>query len=177
MHVDDAFNTKSNHRTTARLMPGSQRHGSGDGAAPVIAGVVWSLLLAGCGSLTVYPDHQVVRARVIEVWPEQRMIDDWRETLMTLEDAPSLEIYAHQYRRVDIYAGRTLRSAHFESPVAPAAMHLSKGDVVEVDIGLKTRDAIKFDELSLVTRFACGESDRQCRSASSGLIVLGPVKY
>jgi hypothetical protein len=136
-------------------------------------GILSTLLLVACSLATVYPDHQPVRARVIQVWTTQRMIEDWRVNLQQLDGAPPLQRYVDDFRRVDVYAGRTMRAARFENAVARAGLRLSKGDIIEMDTGLKSQSPIRFEDLGLVTRFACGDADRRCADDPTKRVSLG----
>jgi hypothetical protein len=137
--------------------------------------LISSLGLTACVSPQVSSDHQLLRVRVVRIWTDQEMIDDWVNHLRSLAGAPPLESYLGEYRRETVFLGYAGRGDRYDYSLAAATMRLEPGDVVELDFGTKDHLARAFEDIPKVRRVVCSAADVACindarRGASLGRV-------
>lgn len=54
--------------------------------------------LTACMLPTLYKDHQLARGRVTKVWTNEAMVEDWRDNIKSLHEAPDWDEYIQNYQ-------------------------------------------------------------------------------
>ena len=135
------------------------------------------LALTSCALHGVYVDHEVIRVRVVRIWTDQEMIDDWQDHLRVLAGAPPLSPYLVDYRRDTVFLGYAGRGNRYEYAVAPANAPLGVGDVVELDVGARSHGPRAFDDLPAVVTLVCRAADHECLADPKRGASLGTIRY
>ena len=110
----------------------------------------------------LYRDHQVIRGQITRVWTKQEMSEAWGARVRSLSSAPSLEVYLRDYREVTIYLRRARHGSIYEDSLSPSALGLTRGDVVRIDMGMRSRAPLEFGDLAMVTTLICRASNLKC---------------
>jgi hypothetical protein len=132
--------------------------------------------LAACATPMLYKDHQPLRGRVTKVWTEQEMREDWQANLQGLGVVPPIGTYVSEYRKVTVYLGHIWRSRIFEPVLSRSPLALGEGDVVEIDIGMRSQAPIDFGDVAIVTKVTCRASEQMCIDDRHVGALLGPVR-
>ena len=134
-----------------------------EGIGLVIAATLLSAMgLMACTSPPISGDHQMLRVRVVRVWTDQEMTDDWLNHMRSLTGAPPLESYLREYRRETVFLGYAGRGDRYEYSLAVSTMHLAPGDIVELDIGGRSRPPIAFADIPLARNLVCRATEIEC---------------
>jgi hypothetical protein len=124
--------------------------------------LISSLGLSACTWPTIYRDHQLLRVRVVRIWTNEEIAEDWQAHLRQLADTPPLQSYLREYSRETVFLGHAGRNNRYEYSLALSSMPLAIGDIVEIDIGSQSRAPRAFDDLPMIKRVLCRVADAEC---------------
>lgn len=123
---------------------------------------VYLISLSACVWPTIYADHQPARGRVTDVWTEQQMEENWEGNVKSLRGAPGRGSYVRDYQVATVFVERLARNRHFEKLLVRRIENVAGGDIVDMEMGLRTRSPSAFADLGMITTIVCRHDDKSC---------------
>lgn len=135
--------------------------------------LVLGMMLIACEQLALHIpserfDNKIVRGEVTYAATESDMVVVWHNSVERLPDAPSIDDFLRDFRRVTVRVERHLGGAYFVYPFCDAQLRIEVGDIVDVPVYVGGPRVGFFSGRPQIVRIQCRNADLNCRQSSEG---------